>query len=84
MGWMRREWTWGVQIKDQGKTMVAQIRGIDGHKREADGYDKYLVYTISKFNSHWIIHLNINTKTIRLLEGSIANILMVLDLAKLS
>ena len=46
------------------------------HKRERDGFENCLLigYTISKFNSNWIIHLNIKPKTQRLLEKNIENL----------
>ena len=39
-------------------------------KRERDGFENCLLigYTISKFNSNWIIHLNINPRAIKPLE----------------
>lgn len=72
------------RFETPGKGTGVSNQGGDGHKREVDELDDYLGCTTSKFNSHWIIHLHVNSKTMKLLEESLGNTLMILGLAKIS
>lgn len=76
-------WVGERGLKHQGKRHVSNQAG-DGHKRETDELDDYLGGTTSNFNSHWIIQLHVNSETMKLLEESLGNTLMVLGLAKIS
>lgn len=51
------------RFETPGEGTGVSNQGGDGHKREVDELDDYLGCTTSKFNSHWIIHLHVNSKT---------------------
>lgn len=74
----------GSPNKSPGKENGVSTEGGDGHQRKIDALENYLGYTTSKFNLHWIIHLNVNPKTIKCLEESLRKTLMILGLAKIS
>lgn len=74
----------GSPDKRAGRENGGSNEGGGGHKREVSGFDNYLGHTISKFNSRWVIYLNVNPKTIKLLEESIGKILTTLGSAKIS
>lgn len=74
----------GSRESRPGKENGGSNEGGGGHKKEVNGFDNYLGYTISKFNSRWVIYLNVNPKTIKLLEESIGKIITTLGSAKIS